>query len=84
MGRIRTLALRFGVIKSFKGYMPNTDLKPMLSNWGASKLRSQLQSSGVSLTDVPGRREVSDKMVIGEFQVRPGRTDLVAVSDNCG
>ncbi|TEB36147.1 hypothetical protein FA13DRAFT_1706418 [Coprinellus micaceus] len=59
--RIRTLALRFGVIKSFKGYMPNTDLHPI---WGASKLRSQLQSSGVSLTDVPGRRDVSDKMVI--------------------
>lgn len=30
------------------------------------QLRSQIQSSGVSVTDVPGGKDVADKMLIGK------------------
>ena len=65
--RIRTLALRVGVIKSFKGYMPSINT---VANLASSNLRSQLQSSGISLIDVSGRQDIADKMVIGQSPLR--------------
>ena len=53
----------FGSVKLFKAYL-------QLSEFSASKsllLRSELQASGVSLTDCPhnGRKDVADKMMLG-------------------
>ncbi|KAJ6623423.1 hypothetical protein B0H10DRAFT_1786581 [Mycena sp. CBHHK59/15] len=65
---IRNVAHRFGSVKSFKAYMemPETDTLRSLS------LRSELQSSGISLTDCPhnGRKNVADHMIIGSSAPR--------------
>lgn len=47
----------------FKAYLELTGLSPK-----SAILRSELQSSGVSLTDCPhnGRKDVADKMMLGE------------------
>ncbi|KAJ7694155.1 NYN domain-containing protein [Mycena rosella] len=59
---IRKCAHRFGAVKHFKAYMetPDCDTARSLS------LRSELQSSGVSLTDCPhnGRKNVADQMIM--------------------
>ncbi|KAG6920005.1 hypothetical protein DXG01_013354 [Tephrocybe rancida] len=61
--RIRHVAHTFGSIKLFKAYLeisdPATFTKSLV-------LRSELQSSGVSLTDCPhnGRKDVADKMML--------------------
>ncbi|KAJ6546474.1 hypothetical protein DFH09DRAFT_1171138 [Mycena vulgaris] len=59
---IRNVAHRFGSVKHFKAYMelPDSDTFRSLS------LRSELQSSGVSLTDCPhnGRKNVADQMIM--------------------
>ncbi|PPQ72077.1 hypothetical protein CVT26_006713 [Gymnopilus dilepis] len=60
--KIRLLAQPYGSVKSFKAYLEISDQvqKSVL-------LRSELQSSGVSLVDCPhnGRKDVADKMMIG-------------------
>ncbi|KAJ2930094.1 hypothetical protein H1R20_g7015, partial [Candolleomyces eurysporus] len=59
---IQTLALRLGIIKLFKAYLA---VSPGYSSTvPALALRSELQSSGVSLTDVAGGKEVADKMLL--------------------
>ncbi|KAJ7752060.1 DUF537-domain-containing protein [Mycena metata] len=59
---IRDVAHRYGPVKHFKAYMevPETDTSRSLG------LRSELQSSGVSLTDCPhnGRKNVADHMIM--------------------
>ncbi|RXW24198.1 hypothetical protein EST38_g1687 [Candolleomyces aberdarensis] len=58
---IRTLSLRLGIVKSFKAYLSISDHH---TSGRALTLRSELQSSGVSLTDAPGAKEIADKMLI--------------------
>ncbi|KAJ7046568.1 DUF537-domain-containing protein [Mycena alexandri] len=59
---IRDVAHRYGPVKHFKAYMevPGADTFRSLS------LRSELQCSGVSLTDCPhnGRKNVADQMIM--------------------
>jgi NYN domain len=61
---IRSVAQTFGSVKLFKAYLGVTEQVPVSR---ALVLRSELQSSGVSLTDCPhnGRKDVADKMIIG-------------------
>ena len=63
--RIRFVAHRFGTIKLFKAYLELSDPAVFSKSLG---LRSELQASGVSLTDCPhnGRKDVADKMILGE------------------
>ena len=63
---IRSIAQTFGSVKLFKAYLEVTEQVPVSR---AVLLRSELQSSGVSLTDCPhnGRKDVADKMIIGVF-----------------
>jgi hypothetical protein len=65
---IRSLAIRFGNIKHLKAYLSLSDYVPTAPECPAPLLRSQLQSSGVSLTDVPGGKDIADKMLIGKFR----------------
>jgi hypothetical protein len=62
---IRNVAHRFGPVKHFKAYLevPGSDGPRSLN------LRSELQSSGVSLTDCPhnGRKNVADQMIMGAW-----------------
>jgi hypothetical protein len=62
---IRLIAQAYGSIKSFKAYLEITD---QVSSARTSTLRSEFQSSGVSLIDCPhnNRKEVADKMIIGK------------------
>ena len=66
VNNIRSIAQIFGSVKLFKAYLEVTEHVPMSR---AVLLRSELQSSGVSLTDCPhnGRKDVADKMIIGVF-----------------
>jgi len=62
--KIRSVAHYFGTVKLFKAYLQLSELS------ASSKfllLRSELQASGVSLTDCPhnGRKDVADKMMLG-------------------
>ncbi|KAJ7098119.1 NYN domain-containing protein [Mycena belliarum] len=59
---IRNVAHRFGSVKYFKAYMEMPDPDTFRS----LNLRSELQSSGISLTDCPhnGRKDVADQMII--------------------
>ncbi|KAJ3512356.1 hypothetical protein NLJ89_g3567 [Agrocybe chaxingu] len=58
---ISTLAQQFGTVKSFKAYLEISEQPPR-----ALVMRSELQSSGVSLIDCPhnGRKDVADKMML--------------------
>ncbi|KAJ7219081.1 NYN domain-containing protein [Mycena pura] len=60
---IRNVAHRYGSVKYFKAYMEITDARTFNR---ALSLRSELQSSGVSLTDCPhnGRKDVADQMIM--------------------
>ncbi|KAF9264882.1 hypothetical protein L218DRAFT_900041 [Marasmius fiardii PR-910] len=62
VNRIREVAQQFGCIKLFRGYSNLSDL----SSPRSLTLRSELQSSGVSLIDCPhnGRKNVADQMMI--------------------
>lgn len=64
--KIVTLARPFGCIKQFRAYLEIADLNVASKS---ATLRSELQSSGVTLVDCPhnGRKEVADKMLLGEF-----------------
>lgn len=59
---ICALARPFGVVKLFKAYLEISDQLRSIT------VRSELQSSGVSLVDCPhnGRKEVADKMLLGQ------------------
>ncbi|TFK53045.1 DUF537-domain-containing protein [Heliocybe sulcata] len=60
--RIRTIAHQYGRVTGFKAYF---DLAESVSS-KSPNIRSELQSSGVSLNDCPhdGRKDVADKMII--------------------
>ena len=64
VNNIRSIAQTFGNVKLFKAYLEVAERVPMSR---AILLRSELQSSGVSLTDCPhnGRKDVADKMILG-------------------
>jgi hypothetical protein len=64
VNKIRSIAQTFGSVKLFKAYLEITEQVPMSR---AVLLHSELQSSGVSLTDCPhnGRKDVADKMILG-------------------
>jgi hypothetical protein len=66
VNNIRSKAQTFGSVKLFKAYLEVTEQVPVSRT---VVLRSELQSSGVSLTDCPhnGRKDVADKMIIGVF-----------------
>ena len=70
VNNIRSKAQAFGSVKLFKAYLEVTEQVPVSR---AALLRSELQSSGVSLTDCPhnGRKDVADKMIIGMFPSSP-------------
>lgn len=62
-GRIRDLAHEWGIIKYFKAYAHFSEqISPR-----SLTFRSELQSSGVTLSDCPnnGRKNVVDQMIIG-------------------
>ncbi|KAF9533387.1 hypothetical protein CPB83DRAFT_471557 [Crepidotus variabilis] len=63
VNNITTIARPFGNVKVFKAYLEIPEQLP-LSKF--ITMRSELQSSGVSLIDCPhnGRKEVADKMLI--------------------
>lgn len=58
---IRNVTHHFGDITLFKAYLEISDISP-----NKKSLRSELQSSGVSLTDCPhnGRKDAADKMMM--------------------
>ena len=64
VNNIRSIAQTFGSVKLFKAYLEVTEQVPLSR---ASLLRSELQSSGVTLADCPhnGRKDVADKMILG-------------------
>ena len=66
VNNIRSVAQRFGSVKLFKAYLEVAEHVPVSR---AQLLRSELQSSGVSLTDCPhnGRKDVADKMILGIY-----------------
>ncbi|EPQ58452.1 hypothetical protein GLOTRDRAFT_14924, partial [Gloeophyllum trabeum ATCC 11539] len=59
---IRGMAHEFGIVTTWKAYLDLSDPAPARS----PNIRSELQSSGVSLVDCPrnGRKDVADKMMI--------------------
>ncbi|KAG6866075.1 hypothetical protein C0991_008827 [Blastosporella zonata] len=61
--KIRHVAHNFGSIKLFKAYLELSDPATFSKSLA---LRSELQASGVSLTDCPhnGRKDVADKMML--------------------
>lgn len=62
--RIRDLVQPHGPIKMFKAYLSIAEQSQLSKS---TVLRSELQASGVSLTDTPhnSRKDVADKMMIG-------------------
>ncbi|KAF4576811.1 hypothetical protein EYR36_000594 [Pleurotus pulmonarius] len=80
---IRSVAHKFGSVKLFKAYLELSEqaMSPRLLN-----LRSELQSSGVSLTDCPhnGRKNVADQMIIVDMLTyaidRPAPATIVLIS----
>ncbi|KAJ7686599.1 NYN domain-containing protein, partial [Mycena olivaceomarginata] len=79
---IRNVAHRFGPVKHFKAYLevPGSDGPRSLN------LRSELQSSGVSLTDCPhnGRKNVADQMIMVDMLAyatdHPAPATLILIS----
>ncbi|KAG5219743.1 NYN domain-containing protein [Salix suchowensis] len=77
------MAHKFGSVKLFKAYLELSEqaMSPRLLN-----LRSELQSSGVSLTDCPhnGRKNVADQMIIVDMLTyaidRPAPATIVLIS----
>lgn len=62
---ILQIAHKYGSVKQFKAYL---EISEQSSPNSSGRLRSELQSCGVSLTDCPhnGRKDVADKMMMGE------------------
>lgn len=67
VNNVRSLALRFGSIKSFKAYLAVSDQQYATAGGHARALalRSELQSSGVSLMDVPYGKDAIGKTLLG-------------------
>ncbi|KIY51105.1 hypothetical protein FISHEDRAFT_17147, partial [Fistulina hepatica ATCC 64428] len=61
---LRCTANNFGIITQFKAY---SELSQPVISERMLRLRSELQTSGVSLTDCPhnGRKDVVDQMIQG-------------------
>ncbi|CAA7262481.1 unnamed protein product [Cyclocybe aegerita] len=79
---ISALAQQFGTVKSFKAYMEISEQLPR-----ALVMRSELQSSGVSLIDCPhnGRKDVADKMMLVDMLAHaidnpPPSTTIILIS----
>jgi len=72
---ISALARSFGTVKVFKAYLE-------ISDQSRSSFRSELQSSGVSLVDCPhnGRKDVADKMILGQKSILSVHREDVADS----
>jgi hypothetical protein len=72
---ISALARSFGSVKVFKAYLE-------ISDQSRSSLRSELQSSGVSLVDCPhnGRKDVADKMILGQKYTSSSSSQNIAES----
>jgi hypothetical protein len=68
-GKLRQLIHQYGNITVFKAYMEynSENVHPR-----AMALQSELQSSGISMTNCPhnGRKDVADKMILGEHDQR--------------
>ncbi|KAF5324452.1 hypothetical protein D9611_004319 [Ephemerocybe angulata] len=81
--RIRSLVQPFGPIKLFKAYLSIAEQSQLTKN---SALRSELQASGVSLTDTPhnSRKDVADKMMIVDMLTHamdnPAPATIVVIS----
>ncbi|KIK59656.1 hypothetical protein GYMLUDRAFT_650290 [Collybiopsis luxurians FD-317 M1] len=84
VSRFRDLAHEYGGVKLFKAYTQFPDQ----SSPRSLVLRSELQSSGVSLTDCPhtGRKNVADQMIIADIfnflldNPNPYTTTIILVS----
>ena len=63
VNQIRSVAQRYGPVNLFKAYFDFTQS----SSAKSMILRSELQTSGVSLTDCPhnGKKDVADNMILG-------------------
>ncbi|TFK26434.1 hypothetical protein FA15DRAFT_294808 [Coprinopsis marcescibilis] len=63
---IKTVAKQFGSVKLFKAYLEVPANANSSTSSRSSKLRSELQVSGVSLTDCPhnNRKDAADKMML--------------------
>ncbi|KAF9500405.1 DUF537-domain-containing protein [Pleurotus eryngii] len=80
---IRNVAHKFGSVKLFKAYLELSEqsMSPRLLT-----LRSELQSSGVSLTDCPhnGRKNVADQMIMVDMLAyaidRPAPATIILIS----
>jgi glucose uptake protein GlcU len=72
---ISALARSFGSLKVFRAYQE-------ISDQSRTSLRSELQSSGVSLVDCPhnGRKDVADKMILGQKSILPVHRKEIAES----
>jgi len=59
-----SLSRPFGSVRLFRAYF---DVNEQLPAHKSLSLRSELQSSGISLVDCPrnGRKDVADKMILG-------------------
>ncbi|KAF8061499.1 NYN domain-containing protein [Lyophyllum atratum] len=81
--KVRCIAHNFGTIKLFKAYLELSD--PAIYS-KSLVLRSELQSSGVSLTDCPhnGRKDVADKMMLVDMLAyaidNPAPSTIVLIS----
>ncbi|KAF8801458.1 DUF537-domain-containing protein [Phlegmacium glaucopus] len=87
VNNIRSVAQMFGSIKLFKAYLEVSQHVPVSR---ALLLRSELQSSGVSLTDCPhnGRKDVADKMILVDMLAyaidKPAPSTIVLISGDRG
>lgn len=79
---IRQIAHKYGSVKLFKAYLEISEQPSPNSN----RLRSELVSCGVSLTDCPhnGRKDVADKMMIVDMLTyaidKPAPATLIVIS----
>ncbi|KIM48862.1 hypothetical protein M413DRAFT_438036 [Hebeloma cylindrosporum] len=82
VNNIRSLAQSYGSIKTLKAYLGITEQPPLRT----LSLRSEFQSSGVSLVDCPhnGRKDVADKMMMVDMLAyaidNPAPSTLVLIS----
>ena len=66
---IRELAFKYGRVTAFRAYL---DISEHDGSSKSLRLRSELQSAGVSLIDCPhnGRKEVADQAILGKHRIR--------------
>lgn len=66
VSNISSLVRPFGSVRLFRAYL---ELKEHVLTSKSLCIRSELQSSGVSLVDCPhnGRKDVADKMMLGQL-----------------